>query len=323
MSADPGVGTTLSDEALLWIVRLHSGTAVKDDWNRHAEWCATSLAHKRAAVEAQALWDSMSHLQVEASSGFIKLERGKKSFSRRQFLLGCAGLGTAVGIGHAVWSSGVVNRMSADYATSTASSRTVELPDGSRVSLNACSAIDVYFEGALRKVVLRTGQAYFEVAADLNRPFEVIAGDVSVTALGTAFDVSLEQADIGVEVAVVEHAVRIKSGLSSSIQIEAGQKVAIDPSGEIGAVVAQDVSITSAWLDGKYVAEGRSLSEVVAALSKWHSGVILITDSSLQSMTINTVLDLKDPLGSLDALEAGLPIRVRHISNYITLISMV
>ena len=75
------------------------------------------------------------------------------------------------------------------------------------------------------------------------------------------------------------------------------------------------------WRDGQYVAEGRSLEEVVAALAAWHGGFIVITDTRLKQLKVNAVLDLRDANGSLDALQSGLPLKVRHVSDYFTVIS--
>ena len=59
----------------------------------------------------------------------------------------------------------------------------------------------------------------------------------------------------------------------------------------------------------------------MSALSAWHRGVIVIMDGQLGKLRVNAVLDLRDANGSLDVLQGGLPIKVRHISNYLTIIS--
>lgn len=318
---NPDAGRDVSEEALHWIVRLHSGDAGKDERLEYQKWRAANAEHDKAAAEAEMLWENMSRLHVDSSNGLMRIEPGRKRPSRREFLAGVAVCGAAGTIGAALWTSGSLRRLTADYASATASPRTIELADGSRVFLNARSAIDVKLGAAFRQVFLLEGQAYFEVASDPARPFEVKVDAVSVVALGTAFDVSRSLSDAAAEVAVTEHAVLVRSDSGASARLSAGESVAVRKSGRIGKIRAQDAAVTLAWRYGVYIAEDRPLSDVIAALAAWYPGTILIGDSSLGTLKVNTVLDLKDPAGSLDALQGGLPIRVLHFSNYFAFIS--
>ena len=123
------------------------------------------------------------------------------------------------------------------------------------------------------------------------------------------------------ELAVTEHSVRISTVSGDTLDVGEGEVAHIDRQGRIGAAVKTDVSAVTGWRDGQYVAEGRSLDEVVSALSAWHHGVIVIMDRQIKKLRVNAVLDLRDANGSLDVLQGGLPIKVRHISNYLTIIS--
>jgi transmembrane sensor len=72
------------------------------------------------------------------------------------------------------------------------------LADGSQVELNAGAEVRVEYSAALRRVVLVRGEAHFEVAHDAARPFVVVAGEVAVRAVGTAFAVRLAPGDVDV-----------------------------------------------------------------------------------------------------------------------------
>ncbi|MCG8696066.1 MAG: FecR domain-containing protein, partial [Minwuiales bacterium] len=67
--------------------------------------------------------------------------------------------------------------------------RSIELEDGSTIALGAASSLSVNYSGKRRTVVLEAGEALFEVAKDPNRPFVVLAGNGTITAVGTAFNV--------------------------------------------------------------------------------------------------------------------------------------
>ncbi|MDF1570991.1 MAG: FecR domain-containing protein [Bacteroidales bacterium] len=85
---------------------------------------------------------------------------------------------------------------------------TVDLPDGSRVFLNQNAGLEVNndFENA-RTVKLR-GEGFFDVLADPERPFRVTSGKVTVTVLGTSFNIR-EAMDQSVEVFVESGKVRV------------------------------------------------------------------------------------------------------------------
>nr|WP_298097250.1 FecR domain-containing protein [uncultured Shinella sp.] len=318
----------LAEDALRWVVRLHSGTAGKAERQAYEAWRAENALHERAALEAEALWADMSDLHIDRRNGLIAPGRPATGLSRRGLLGGALCLGALSATGGVLWSNGTMRRLTADYATDTAGARTVTLPDGSKVILNARSAIDIAFTTERRRIFLLDGQAYFEVAPDAARPFEVEIGHVSVTALGTAFDIARDLPGKGTEVAVTEHAVRVKAISSRSgvygqtIDVSEGESVVIDQAGAFGTVLKQSRDGMAAWRDGVYVAEARPLREVVHALSAWYPGVILISDRALEALEVNAVLDLTNPGRSLDALAGGLPIRVRRVSNYLTIISM-
>jgi transmembrane sensor len=72
------------------------------------------------------------------------------------------------------------------------------LADGSQIELNGDSEVRVDFSPALRRVVILRGEAHFEVAHDEGRPFVVVAGAVTVRAVGTAFAVRLAPGDVRV-----------------------------------------------------------------------------------------------------------------------------
>ena len=86
-------------------------------------------------------------------------------------------------------------------AAHTKGMRTVDLPDGSTLYVNANTRLRVDFNAHQRVVHLDTGQLYIEVAADKERPLFVRAGEASVRVVGTGFDVRRSQQQLVVSVA--------------------------------------------------------------------------------------------------------------------------
>lgn len=307
----------LSDEALAHVVRLHSGSADRKDWDDFRRWRATSADHEAAAAEAEALWNAASDLSRDPKTGLIR-PKHQKALSRRK-ILGIAGAGIAVASG--LWSLDVFRPLKGDHVTGIAETRVITLPDGSRAFLNALSAINVDFTPERRLIELVEGQAYFEVAGGRVQPFEVRVGAVTVTALGTAFDANRNLPDGEAAIAVTEHSVRVASAAEQSVVVKEGERIIIADDGRLGPVSVEDRVVAIAWQSGQYIAEDRPLGEVVAALSSYHRGWIIIDDARLHDLRVNAVLDLRNPDASIAALTAGLAIRMRRISPLIIMIS--
>src|SRR3546814_14557130 len=79
-----------------------------------------------------------------------------------------------------------------DWSSDVCSSDLIALEDGSIVTLNGNSAVQIRYEDDIRRVVLRRGEASFEVAHNSERPFVVSADGVKVRAVGTEFVVGIE-----------------------------------------------------------------------------------------------------------------------------------
>lgn len=317
----------LSDQALSWIVRLHSGETAKGDWEAFRAWRRQSADHEAAALEAEILWSDASDLHRDPSSGLIRPGRTGSGPSRRSVLGGIAGLATLGATG--MWAKSATRSWRFDHATAVAETRIIPLADGSRVTLNAMSAIDVDYSPGMRRVALLEGEAFFEVTANRTRPFVVDVRGTRVQALGTAFDVAANLPDNRVAVTVTEHSVRIaalRQAENASLPqdhlvVSEGERVIISADGRASEILRQDPSAAMAWRTGMYIAEDRRLEEVIAAFNAYHDGWIVLQGERVKALRVNAVLDLRTPDASLDALAMGLPIKVRHISRFLTVIT--
>lgn len=142
---------------------------------------------------------------------------------------------------------------------------TVDLPDGSHVFLNEGATLQYDGSGKKQREVTLKGEGYFDVAADNNRPFQVNAGKVIVTVLGTSFNVRQPE-NAPVEVFVESGSVRLDlQQENQSIQLEAGQFGQADGSLKISKM--KDLNYL-AWktLEFKFVDE--SVDDVLRILEK-------------------------------------------------------
>jgi ferric-dicitrate binding protein FerR (iron transport regulator) len=150
------------------------------------------------------------------------------------------------------------------------------LPDGSLVWLNSESYLlyESNFTDSIRYIEME-GEAYFEVKKDENRPFLVKCKSVTITALGTAFNVNSFEVKDGVHVGLTEGIVSVESTTEeanpSKIIIDPGQGVIYNPNAKSQfSKVDIDPSAIYRWKDGVLQLEGDSFDETIQILSRWY-----------------------------------------------------
>jgi transmembrane sensor len=203
--------------------------------------------------------------------------------------------------------------------TGTAELRDVILEDGSRVTLDASSAVAVDYAPDRRNVRLLSGEAFFEVAPSMQRPFVVTAGAVEVTVTGTAFDVATWQG--GVAVSVRSGTVKVtRNGDEHVAVLTAGQRVRVMTGGTIsqGTVDGGDVG---AWRDRRLVVYDVPLREIVEQIGRHMPGAIVFADSKIADGLVSGIVDLNRPADALRALVDLRQGRVMTISPYLTVVS--
>jgi transmembrane sensor len=145
----------------------------------------------------------------------------------------------------------------------------VQLPDGSRVWLNAASSLryPVHFASGERKVELR-GEAYFEVAHDKKKPFRVHSGGQTVEVLGTSFNVNAYEDEQSVNTTLLEGSVKVIAGNSGRI-ILPGQQSRLFKS---SAITVAEVNTESAiaWKNGYFKFDDTDLVSLMRQLSRWY-----------------------------------------------------
>ncbi len=144
----------------------------------------------------------------------------------------------------------------------------ITLPDGSQVWLNAASSIQfpAAFVGPTRKVKI-TGEAYFEIAKNKEKPFIVdIQGRTTVQALGTGFNVNSYEDEGVIKATLVEGSVKVANGNQHTI-LTPGQQAQINATVK---VVNANIEQTIAWKNGIFNFNGLSLRAVMAQLARWY-----------------------------------------------------
>lgn len=290
--------TELSEQALQWLVDLHSGTATDADWNEYALWCETSPDHQRAADMAEHVWQRLGSA----------LERPSARSLRHSVL----GLLLILSMTAGLYWQNEKHGWMADQVTAVGERRTLILDDGSQLALAPNTRVDIKFNAKRRVLRLYAGELFVQVAQDaMLRPFEVEAGAGRMRALGTEFDV--RRYDDTVSLVVVEHSVRvITQNNLQAINVEAGQSIEYD-SLRISSPQSVDVSDSTAWRRDQLVFNQQPLSEVLEQIGRYHRGLIWVRDRDLKALLVTGVVATGDTDAQLQLLQDTLPLRIRQL----------
>jgi transmembrane sensor len=273
-------------------------------------------AWRAAAPEHAAAWAETGHVLGLVAA----VPRVARSAGSRRRIAIAASLALAASLA-ALLLPTLLPRWAADVATGTAEIRTVQLRDGSTVTLGPESAIDIAFDDRHRLVRLRAGRAFFEVVPDAAHPFVVSARQVDTTVTGTAFDVRL--AGDGVEVGVRHGQVRVEDrGAVPPVQEILGGDDWVEV-GADGAVVRMQRPATEvrAWQEGRLVAIDRPVGDVIDELRTYFDGRIVLLDPALAARRVTGVYDLRNPAAALRALAAAHGARVTAVTDWILVVS--
>ena len=156
----------------------------------------------------------------------------------------------------------------------------LSLADGSKVWLNAASSIryPVTFTGKERKVEI-TGEAYFEIAHDVEKPFRVLTNNAEVQVLGTHFNVNAYNDEAVTKTTLLEGSVKIslpgQQTIINRFQIlKPGQQAQVNnnPSGDKSIKVLDnvDTDIEMAWKNGYFSFDQTDLATIMRQIARWY-----------------------------------------------------
>lgn len=147
----------------------------------------------------------------------------------------------------------------------------LRLPDGSRVWLNAASSLR--FPAAFGpddRTVEVNGEAFFEVAADEQRPFRVKIGDnMQIDVLGTAFNVRAYASENMTAATLTQGRVRVSAGGQAGAVLEPGQQARIPDGGTLQIASEVNAGEITAWTNGELIFNDVTLSQAAAVLERW------------------------------------------------------
>ncbi|MEO9338385.1 FecR family protein [Mesorhizobium sp. SB112] len=301
-------------EAADWILRNADTEQPDEDKDRFREWLDRDPENGRAYRAAERLLGD-ARTAIESDPALLNINVKPRSTAKplTASVLLLAGLGMAF-----LLLDGPM-RLQADAIAGTEEMPVLALEDGSIVQLNASSAIAVDFDGKQRNIHLLRGQAFFQVAHAPERPFTVQAGTTRVTALGTAFDVRLGEADT--DVTVTENSVLVVSNDAphSPVRVTQGEQATYDRSSGKTAVQPIDSLVALAWQRGQIAVENAPLSYVVEEMNRHFPGRIVIVGTTLAQRRVSGTIAIADTDAALAFIKQALAVKATRIGPLIVI----
>lgn len=300
-------------QAEQWFCRLHAEDCAAGERAAFAAWLAADPAHRRAWDDTRQLFAATLAPAQAACPPATRPRALGRRLARRWRLAALAVLLVVL--------AGLVHPgdWGADWATGTGERRVLTLADGSVVELDAASALDVAMgpQGE-RRVRLRHGRAYFQVAADPARPFIVATAQGRVRVVGTRFSVATQA---GLEVAVEQGVVELSGAGDAAVplRLTAGQRGQVRQ-GHALAARPVDFGVDFAWRRGQMVVRGQPMAQLAEALDRYWPGRLVLVGDDLARRRISGVVDLDRPTDGVNALAQMLDARVLRLTPALTVL---
>jgi transmembrane sensor len=297
-------GRRVRREAAEWVARLGGGAGERDHAAFRA-WYEQDGRNAEAYDRMAAIWSASGRLNLSAATAPRKpangglwvyaiaasiLIAGALAFFLRGMLPGQAGPDIV-------------------YATSRGEVREFPLPDGSRVTLDTSTRIELAFTDRERRIFLRAGRARFSVAHE-QRAFIVDAGGNEVVATGTVFDVSL--LENRVSVALLQGTVEVRQGRGtaarSATRLTAGNRLVL--SGQAAPISLRVAPRDTSWVRQMLEFDDMPLGEVVDMANRYSNTQIRLDGEEVRALRVTGAYRAGDAAGLARGLAAAFGLQV-------------
>ncbi len=329
----------IQEQACLWISRMDRGLS-------HVEkqeltiWINQNKAHHKMLLDMAAYWDDLSVLKE--LSGLFPLEKAPKKANNKLYALAMA---ASFALFSLLSANFVIDNpfnlfspqqdlvQTQTFKTKLGQQASFSMSDGTSIQLNTNSIVSVAYTPAHRKITLIRGEARFDVAKDKNRPFTVVAGEQSFTALGTIFNVQKDN-EHTMELVVTEGKVLVAPATESlenltkafkhpsaeqfsGTLVISGEKASIadGKSVPVNTISLDQVQRDLAWQQGILIFDGESLEQVLLEVSRYTRTKFKISDPSITHLKVAGYFKAGDIEGLLASLDSNFNLNIIRTSD--------
>lgn len=329
---------SVEDQAAMWVARRDGNVLSEEESQRFDQWKSVHVDHQTAYDDLEQAWGQMGSLvdllDVGPREGKPDPDILAKKFGRfgpqhqsyRAPLSIAASILLIFGI---AWSALDMAQGENVHTTDVGEVRSVALADGSEMILNTDTRVSVHFDNENRLVELKSGEAYFKVAKDPERPFLVVAGKGEIMAVGTEFNVHFQ--DDVVEVVVAEGVVELLMSEEKQTSAENPQSQRLILTENQGSgfnghlrksaeIDSRELKRLLSWQNRKLEFDNETLDQVVQEIERYTNKRIFFASESLKSLRIGGIYEIGDVDGLVEALQDFFPIKAVQVTHYVTVL---
>jgi transmembrane sensor len=332
---------TPQEQAGFWVFTQHSEqwTSISDQQLQN--WLAESETNRLEYERALRLWQNLDQLKsvtfpARNNAQQIREQRIERKLRIRKIqqtgLMGVLVLATSFGLNDYLQTE--------SYATALGERKSIDLADGSKITLNTDTQLSVKLTGNRRVINLEKGEVYITVAHELDRPFDVIAGNGRIHDIGTSFNIY--SAPNMTQVTVTEGKVQIIPDtkitgtgwldhvLNRSIfwletgntvqnnenhTLVLGEQISYDNQGDTSSPVATNTANIIAWRTGRLIFEMASLETVLNQVQRYHSVKFEYSSENIKHILVSASFEIDNLPKILNTLQAAFPIKTQQLQD--------
>ncbi|WP_409425174.1 FecR family protein [Pseudoalteromonas sp. RW-H-Ap-1] len=335
------------EKASQWISAIDRGLNIQEQ-EQFKLWMLQSTAHQNAIYELAQLWDDLSVLNELSVLFPNKHSAGIQT--KPAYVYGIAASIVAALMMCSYFLLNMQSNFNQDlakvnytkiYKTKVGEQATYVLPDGTIVQLNTNSSLEVAYSQGRRQLLLSRGEGRFNVAKDATRPFSVMAGDKSFTALGTVFNVQrntssdLELVVTEGKVMITDPSVAVNADDFKAYQqadnsnqdirqinaniVISGEKAIIEQSvtKPITQLSVDDVQRDLAWQNGMLIFNGEKLVDALNEVSRYTATRFELSSDELARIKVAGVFKAGDVAGLLESLQNNFSIEHERLGEHV------
>jgi len=320
-----------------WVAKLDRSHLTEQESQQLTQWLQSDPINREALAAQLQQWSDMNVLSelthfdlVNDSPSFFDRLKNRLQPNRSGYafasILAIAFIVAAIGwLGTFQFNNNPLE-LELTLNTSIGEQISESLPDGSVVHINTITSANIAYSRDQRSVVLNSGEAFFDVVPEEERPFIVYAADTTIRAVGTAFAVHNDNGSISVS--VTEGTVEfISSGTSRMIaandhsieqhanSAEGNVAIYTDQETSVATQPAEELARKLSWQDGMLEFRGEPLEYVVQQLGRYTDAQIVIVDDEIKDLRLGGYFKIGDIDGLASTLALGFDIKVDVVSD--------
>jgi transmembrane sensor len=264
-----------------------------DNANTGKSWISLKDKNNERVIDVEKAWMKVNSRLDESANSSVKSNFRVFSIKRTFMRIAAIGL-ILISLGTAALYLGKSDILSNKIVVATNNDQKnlqIALPDGSNIVLNRNSILSyrTNFGKQSRNVAL-SGEAFFEIAPDVSKPFIIDAGKASVKVVGTSFNIITSNSDYAVEVYVKTGKVLLSDKILDKNILLEPEDVGIMKTGVSAKNINNDPNYLS-WNTGLLVYDGQKLNIVFKDLKRVYNMDIVADDPDILEETWTSPID--------------------------------